>query len=199
MEEEEKMPQDLKEKFLNNILNDSDRLSRLINNILDFEKLSTGRQQLDIRRNNIKKTISKAISSIQHIASNKGIKIINEDDVDFEFDYDEDRILQVLTNLLSNAIKFTESNNGIISVDYILKEKNIEVYVRDNGNGIPDEDFKYIFDKFYQTSDQNTRKPQGSGLGLAISKQIIENHNGKIWAEKGKKVGATFGFKLPFN
>ncbi len=199
MEDEDDMPNDIKNQFLKNILQDSDRLSRLINNILDFEKLKTDRQDLDIQRNSIKKTLSKAIRSIQQIASNKEITIVNDNIIDFKFYYDEDRILQVLTNLLSNAIKFSEQSKGIITVDYKIVDGFVEVCITDNGKGIPKEDFKYIFDKFYQTSDQNTIKPQGSGLGLAISKEIIKKHKGKIWAEKDKKVGATFGFKLPFN
>ena len=71
--------------------------------------------------------------------------------------------------------------------------------VEDNGKGIPAEDFNYIFEKFYQSKNQNTIKPQGSGLGLAISKQIIEKHNGQIWAKKDNKVGASFAFMIPFN
>jgi len=199
MEDDEIMPDDIKNQFLKNILQDSDRLSRLINNILDFEKLKTGRQDLLINKNNFKNTISKAINGIQQIALNKEITIVNDNTTDFKFYYDEDRVLQVLTNLLSNAIKFCESQKGVIVVDYKIIEGFVEVYVKDNGKGIPKEDFKYIFDKFYQTSDQNTIKPQGSGLGLAICKQIVEKHRGKIWAEKGNKIGATFGFKLPFN
>lgn len=196
--DDEDMPKEIKAQFLSNILQDSDRLSRLIHNILDFEKLSTGRQQLDIQRHTIKKTIDKAITSISQIASKKDIEITNDSLVDFEFSYDEDRILQVLTNLLSNAIKFCEPKTGKIIVDYKMLNGFVEVYVKDNGKGVPEEDINYIFDKFYQSSDQNTIKPQGSGLGLAISKQIVENHHGKIWVKKGKKVGATFGFKLPF-
>lgn len=197
--EDDDMPIEVKTQFLKNILQDSDRLSRLINNILDFEKLSTGRQDLQIERNSIRKTIEKAINSIKQIAFNKQIIIKNDNIIDFEMYYDEDRILQVLTNLLSNAIKFCEQKKGIIIVDYKLINGFVEIYVKDNGKGIPEEDFKYIFDKFYQSSQQNTIKPQGSGLGLAICKQIVEKHHGIIWAEKGNKNGATFVFKLPFN
>lgn len=197
--EDDDMPVEIKTQFLKNILHDSDRLSRLINNILDFEKLSTGRQKLQIERNSIRKTIEKAIQSISQIASKKNIKIKNDNLIDFELFYDEDRILQVLTNLLSNAIKFCEPNQGVVVVDYKLINGFVEVYVKDNGKGISEKDFKYIFDKFYQSSQQNTIKPEGSGLGLAICKQIIENHKGKIWAKKDNKKGATFVFKLPFN
>lgn len=196
--DDQEMPLEIKAQFLSNILQDSDRLSRLINNILDFEKLSTGRQKLEMSRNSINKTINKAIRSIEQIASQKNIKILNDNLVGFQFDYDEDRILQVLTNLLSNAIKFCEKDKGKIIIEYKMINNYVEVYVMDNGKGIPEEDIDFIFDKFYQSKNQNTIKPEGSGLGLAISKQIIKKHNGEIWVKKGQKSGATFGFKLPF-
>ena len=196
--EDEEMPSEMKSQFLQNILQDSDRLSRLINNILDFEKLSTGREKLDFVEQNILDTILKAVNSTKHIASKKGITIDIEKEKNYSLKYDEDRIVQVLTNLISNAIKFCEPTKGRVHITYGVKDNFIEVYVRDNGKGIAEEDFDYIFDKFYQSENQNIIKPLGSGLGLAISKQIIEKHNGIIWAEKGNKIGATFGFKLPF-
>ena len=196
--EDEEMPSEIKSQFLQNILLDSDRLSRLINNILDFEKLSTGREKLDFVEQNILDTILKAVNSTKHIASKKGITIDIEKEKNYSLKYDEDRIVQVLTNLISNAIKFCEPTKGRVHIAYGVKDNFIEVYVRDNGKGIAEEDFDYIFDKFYQSENQNIIKPLGSGLGLAISKQIIEKHNGIIWAEKGNKIGATFGFKLPF-
>ncbi|MDH7912642.1 sensor histidine kinase [Winogradskyella sp. SYSU M77433] len=196
--DDEEMPKDIKNQFLKNILQDSDRLGRLINNILDFEKLETGRLNLDLSRQDISKTIAKAISSLKHIAAKKEVEIINKNPHSFKLDYDEDRILQVLTNLLSNAIKFTEAKKGKIIVDYKLANEFVEISVSDNGKGIPKEDHDYIFDKFYQSQHQNTIKPQGSGLGLAITKQIVEKHHGKIWAKKGLKKGAMLVFTLPF-
>ncbi len=196
--DDDEMPSEIKEQFLNNMLNDSDRLSRLINNILDFEKLSRGRNQLNLKQNGIKNTVKQAIIGVQQLAINKGVTIINDNLVDFRFSYDEDRILQVLTNLLSNALKFTEPNVGKIIVEYKMINNFVEFYVIDNGKGISEEDFEHIFDKFYQSKNQNTVKPEGSGLGLAICKQILEQHNGKIWAKKGNKKGATFVFMLPF-
>lgn len=196
--DDDEMPSEIKEQFLNNMLNDSDRLSRLINNILDFEKLSRGRNQLNLKQNGIKNTVKQAIIGVQQLAINKGVTIINDNLVDFRFSYDEDRILQVLTNLLSNALKFTEPNVGKIIVEYKMINNFVEFYVIDNGKGIAEEDFEHIFDKFYQSKNQNTVKPEGSGLGLAICKQILEQHNGKIWAKKGNKKGATFVFMLPF-
>jgi len=198
MDEDDNMPKEMKAQFLKNILQDSDRLGRLIHNILDFEKLETGRLNLDKHYLDIHKTIAKAINSVSQIAAKKEVKIVNKNIHAFKINYDEDRILQVLTNLLSNAIKFCEPKTGKIIVDYKLGNQFVEISVIDNGKGIPEEDHDYIFDKFYQSKHQNTIKPQGSGLGLAITKQIIEKHNGKIWAKKGKKNGATLVFTIPF-
>lgn len=199
MDDEDEMPKEIKKQFLTNMLYDSDRLGRLINNILDFEKLATGRLRLDMRLLDIQKTIKKAVANTQHIAAKKGIKISVKNVYPFKIHYDEDRILQVLYNLLSNAIKFCEPMSGHIEIDYKLGNEVLEISISDNGKGIPAEDIDYIFNKFYQSKHQNTIKPEGSGLGLAITKQIVEKHHGKIWAHKNIKIGAKFVFTIPFN
>ena len=199
MDDEDEMPKDLKQQFLTNILQDSDRLGRLINNILDFEKLETGRLQLDMSYLNIQTTIKKAVSNTQYIAAKKGIKISVNNVHHFKLTYDEDRILQVFTNLISNAIKFCPAENGQITIDYKLGNNALELSVTDNGKGVPAEDVDYIFDKFYQSKHQNTIKPVGSGLGLAITKQIIQKHKGQLWTDKTIKNGAKFVFTLPIN
>ncbi len=191
------MPSELRTKFLDNIVSDSDRLARLIHNILDLEKLSGGQEQLEIESNQIDKTIDKAIHGISQIASNCKVKIIHQNGEEIFANYDEDRMLQVLTNLLSNALKFSESEKGTIWITATQKKKGIEVVVEDNGKGIPKEDINYVFDKFYQSKHQNIKKPIGSGLGLAISKKIIESHKGKIWVDKKYKKGARFLFTIP--
>lgn len=192
------MPKEIKSQFLGNIIKDSDRLARLINNILDFEKLSTGRESVVKTNNNIKHTIEKAINSVAQIAKNKTVKIVQKNHDHYVLAYNEDRIIQVLTNLLSNALKFCDPQNGLITITYTVEENFLKVAVSDNGGGIPNEDINYVFDKFYQSHNQNTIKPMGSGLGLAISKQIIEMHNGTIWVEKPNKMGTSIVFKLPF-
>jgi signal transduction histidine kinase len=198
MDDDDDMPSEIKTQFLKNMLQDSDRLSRLIHNILDFEKLSKGRTQLNINKYNIRNTIQKTIDSLKHIADKKQVKIVCSNKSDLNAEYDEDRIVQVLTNLISNAIKFCDVKKGEIIVDYKFDLGYLEVSIKDNGKGVPEQDLPYIFDKFYQSKNQNIQKPEGSGLGLAICKQIVENHNGKIWAKNNQKSGATFGFKLPF-
>jgi Na+/proline symporter/nitrogen-specific signal transduction histidine kinase len=199
LDDADEMPNEIKSQFLKNILNDSDRLARLINNILDFEKLETGRMQLDLEYLDLQRTIQKAVASISQIATKKGVQIINKNPYKFRVFHDEDKIIQVLTNLLSNAIKFCPSEQGKIIIDYKLGNNEVEISVQDNGKGILKEDFDFIFDKFYQSKNQNTIKPLGSGLGLAITKQIIQKHKGKIWAKKDEEKGAKLVFTLPFN
>lgn len=142
----------IKTQFLKNILEDSDRLTRLIHNILDFEKLSKGRDYLDLRKNYIYKTIEKAINSTEQIAHKKAIKIIFYEHEINAFIYDEDRILQVLNNLLSNAIKFCPPQNGIIKISFKQKNRYNNIYVEDNGKGIIEEDKAYILINFINQS-----------------------------------------------
>ncbi|MEN8965933.1 MAG: sensor histidine kinase [Polaribacter sp.] len=191
------MPSEMKDKFLNNMLQDSERLSRLINNILDFEKLATNRQELNFKVNDISKTIAKTVKALQTNANKKRITIKQLNNYIFKLKYDEDRIVQVLVNLISNAIKFCPEETGEIKIDYRLGNDNIEISVSDNGKGIPKEDQDFIFNKFYQSKNQNIIKPEGTGLGLAISKRIIEKHNGKIWLHKTSENGTEIKVKLP--
>ena len=129
---------------------------------------------------------------------NKNISIYIESKSKVNAYYDEDRIFQVITNLVSNAIKFCPENEGLITIQIVDKENFIQTSVIDNGKGINSNDFEAIFDKFYQSTNQNIKKPIGSGLGLAICKQIIEHHKGKIWVEPSIK-GACIVFTLPKN
>ncbi|APD07790.1 sensor protein [Flavobacteriaceae bacterium UJ101] len=191
------MPSELKQQFLKNILYDSDRLSRLINNILDLEKLASGREQLDIQEYSIQQTLHKVINGIAHIASTKEIQIKNTTEKDFQVFYDEDRIIQVMTNLISNALKFCEPKKGFIQIYARKKENQLYLSVQDNGKGIPTDDIPFIFDKFYQSKNQNIKKPLGSGFGLAICKRIIESHKGVIWADSTYTQGAKLEFKIP--
>jgi len=190
------MPEELKKKFLNNIANDADRLAVLITNILDLEKLSSGREIMDKRNHELKHTIAKAIDGIYQLALKKSIQIeVNQVEA-INMYYDEDRILQVFTNLLSNSVKFVPEQQGVIKIDVLKKDQNVIISFEDNGKGIPSEDIQYIFEKFYQSNDQNVKKPIGSGMGLAISRHIIESHNGTITVDPHFKNGARFIVEL---
>jgi Na+/proline symporter/signal transduction histidine kinase len=195
--DDDEIPDGLKKQFLQNIISESDRLNRLIDKILDLEKFETGKQKLNLTEQDIGITILKTIEPLQQLLKNKGIFLSFENKKPYFFVYDEDRLVQVITNLLSNAIKFCPENDGIITVSIEQKEDFFKISIKDNGKGIQNNDFENIFDKFYQSDNQNIKKPIGSGLGLAICKQIIELHRGKIWAENNENSGACFTFTLP--
>ncbi|WP_111707953.1 sensor histidine kinase [Lutibacter citreus] len=196
--EDDEVDKETKNKFLSSIVTESERISRLINNILDLEKLETGKEQLDLKENSIENTIRKSMDATKQIADNKGVKLSFNGGIDSLLIYDEDRIEQVIINLLSNAIKFSKENYGEVIISAALKNNKGEVSVVDNGKGIDPNDLVSIFDKFYQSKNQTILKPVGSGLGLAISKQIIKSHNGEIWAENIIPQGAKLTFTLPF-
>jgi signal transduction histidine kinase len=198
LHDDEDIPAELRKQFLQNIISESDRLNRLIDKILDLEKFETGKQKIYLSRNDISKTISKTVASLKQLINNKKITLeFNDADKEIKAFYDEERIIQVMHNLLSNAIKFCAEKEGKISIQIIENKGNVEVKIHNNGKGIKQEDFEAIFDKFYQSRNQNVKKPIGSGLGLAICKQIIEHHKGNIWAENNETNGATFTFTLP--
>lgn len=198
LHDDDEVPEEMKKQFLSNIISESDRLNRLITKILDLEKFDSGLQKIYVTKNNIYLTICETVKQLKQLIENKNIRIdlISEKNIVKAF-YDEDRITQVLNNLLSNAIKFCPNQDGTIAISIKETDKNIEVAVEDNGKGININDFEAVFDKFYQSSNQNIRKPVGSGLGLAICKKIIEHHNGKIWAENSINSGARLTFTIP--
>ncbi len=198
LHDDDEIPEELKKQFLQNIITESDRLNRLIDKILDLEKFETGKQKIFPTNGNIIKTISKSLSPLQQLISNKKIHLeFDENQHSILIHYDEERIIQVITNLVSNAIKFADEKAGIIIITLSENEDEyLKVNVFNNGKGVNPEDLESIFDKFYQSSNQNIKKPIGSGLGLAICKQIIEAHKGKIWAENVQN-GVTFSFTLP--
>ncbi|PWA11255.1 sensor histidine kinase [Flavobacterium laiguense] len=196
--EDDDIPKELQKQFLQNIISESDRLNRLIDKILDLEKFETGKQKIYLSKNNIVKTIEKSLDSLKQLIENKNSTVrfdINSNEI--KVFYDEERIVQVVHNLLSNAIKFCSATNGEIEIAILEKKEAIEVQIHNNGNLIKEEDFEAIFDKFYQSRNQNVKKPIGSGLGLAICKQIIEHHKGEIWVENKSENGVVFIFTLP--
>lgn len=197
--DDDEIPEDLRKQFLQNIISESDRLNRLINKILDLEKFETGKQKIQPVKHDLINTINQTLESLQQLIKNKNITIYFEPNKTIYAFYDEDRIVQVITNILANAIKFCPDEEGLIAVSLKEKEDSIEVTVMDNGKGINPNDIENIFDKFYQSTNQNIKKPIGSGLGLAICKQIIELHKGKIWAQNNEVKGASFMFTLPKN
>jgi Na+/proline symporter/signal transduction histidine kinase len=196
--DDDDIPDELRKQFLQNIISESDRLNRLIDKILDLEKFETGKQKIYLSKNNLIKTITNTLDSLSQLIKNKKISVeFNDASKEIRAFYDEERITQVIHNLVSNAIKFCSETNGKITISTKENKDVVQVSIHNNGKGIKAEDFEAIFDKFYQSRNQNIKKPVGSGLGLAICKQIIEHHKGKIWTASTEEGGATFIFTLP--
>ncbi len=162
-------------------LTSTDRLSRMISNLLDVAKIEAQRLELKKEIVNVADIAKEVISIFQRRAQTKGLKILEDFPNDtLEFYADKDKMIQVFTNLIGNAIKFTPK--GYVEVSAVNKGEFIECSVLDTGPGIAPEDLEKIFDKFQQLG-QTPGPEQGTGLGLVICKGIVESHHGRIWVE----------------
>jgi PAS domain S-box-containing protein len=174
----------------------TDRLGRLINNVLDFQKMDSGKMRFDIRENDINEVVLEVNKAMSLAAKEKGLDLaVDVDDNIPKTGFDRDKIIQVLTNLVSNAIKYTEKGNITISTKQ--EDNTVHVIVQDTGIGIKAEDMQKLFQAFEQLGSTRNKKGIGTGLGLAISKEIILAHKGKIWAESKPGKGSTFHFTIP--
>ncbi len=178
------------------IVSEGDRLTELINNVLDLAKLETGRFEWNFANISIENVL-------EHSAAATAV-LFEKKNVAFTLEYadnlppvvaDHDRLMQVCINLLSNAAKFTEQ--GSVSFRASMEENDIVVRVRDTGVGVREQEIDDMFDKFRQLGNTLTDKPKGSGLGLPICKEIIEHHGGKIWYESAPGGGSIFAFSIP--
>ena len=194
--DDEEMPQEIKKDFLGNIISESDRLAEIINDILFLDKLEAGTTPLKLAEKNIIETYQKALKPLLQLFEQKHLHhsevnlLKNEN-----FEFDEMKMIQVFQNILGNALKFA-NEQGMVQTKFQEKEGMLKISIFNTGKTIPAEDLQYVFDKFYQSKNQNLRKPLGSGLGLAICKRIIDAHGGNIEA-KNKEIGVTFEIFLP--
>jgi signal transduction histidine kinase len=182
--------------YLGIIKSESDRLTRLINNVLDLSKMEAGRMPFEFNYVKLSKLVNASVKGLAGMANKHKHKLINNlENSSIIVLADEDKIIQVLSNILSNAIKFT-SDGGVITISGEIKDNKAEISILDTGRGIKKEDYDKVFDKFQQIEDVNHHS-EGTGLGMPISKIIVENHKGKIWFESKVGQGATFYFTLP--
>ncbi|HEX9201805.1 MAG TPA: ATP-binding protein [Acidobacteriaceae bacterium] len=171
----------------------TERLIRLINDILDLERMESGRAPLKLRRSSIQDLAREAVDTMTTMAEGAGIHLeltcyAPRDSI--YFDADPDRILQVLTNLLSNAIKFSPAGSTVsVQIDSDLNSVLLKVV--DHGRGIPADKLEAVFDRFQQVESSDASKKGGTGLGLAICRSIIQQHGGAIWAQPNQSGPGT--------
>jgi signal transduction histidine kinase len=186
--------------YLDIVIKESERLTRLINDVLDLAKLESGSTAWHTVALDPTSVIMDAIDATSEWMKGKNIKL----ELDMAPDLpqvcaDRDRLMQVMLNLLSNAIKFCKPDAGRIAIEVKVDKQDgqLQIAVRDNGAGVRQEDQLLIFQKFRQGSDGAIGKPQGTGLGLPISREIISHFGGQLWVESNPGHGARFAFTLP--
>lgn len=185
-------------EYLTDIRASTDRLARLIEDLLDLSTIEKGRVGLKPETLSIEDLIREVASSLRPVVGEKLIQIqVGSVDPGLTAWADRDRIAQVLTNLIANAMKFTPVQGQVVISAHRRSSLWAEVSIADTGSGIPLEEQEKIFDEFYQISRSGREKSQGVGLGLAISKDLVEMHGGKIWVESEISRGSTFHFTVP--
>jgi PAS domain S-box-containing protein len=180
------------------IVSEGDRLTELINDVLDIAKMEEGEIDWNIKNISPSKIIESALIATYALFEQKDIKIVKDIEENLPtIQGDSDKLMQVVINLIANAVKFTEK--GQITCE--VKKGNDEVIfsIIDTGVGIEEKYYYMVFEKFKQVGDTLTNKPKGTGLGLPICKQIVEYHGGRIWVESKKDEGSKFLFSIPIN
>ncbi|MFA4950796.1 CHASE3 domain-containing protein [Brevundimonas sp.] len=174
----------------------SQRLVRLINDILDIEKIESGKLRLDMVPLDLRDIACRSVEGVSGYAGDLGVRLLLPDGDPVPVRGDADRLIQVVTNLLSNALKFSPAGGEVrVTVDPTTRLARLSVV--DEGPGIPDAFRSRIFSKFAQADGSDTRAKGGTGLGLAIAREIAERHGGRLWFESAEGHGATFHLDLP--
>ncbi|HEU4839793.1 MAG TPA: response regulator [Ilumatobacteraceae bacterium] len=173
----------------------TDRLIRLINDILDIERIESGAVVLHHEQCRVTELVAESLRVVVPVARAAGVEV-GLAKIEGDVWADADRIVQTLTNLLSNAVKFSPVG-GVVTLTAAEADGFVEFSVADEGRGIPADKLESIFGRFQQVDASDSRQKGGTGLGLAISRSIVEQHGGRIWAESEEGHGATFRFTVP--
>ena len=187
-----------RQQFLTIIIRESERLTRLINQVLDLSRIESGRMKWVMTDVDLVEVVEHAVASMRHLFEEKqvGLKVFKPEQVPMVH-ADRDQLIQLVINLLSNAQKFVPSGTGEVAVELTCGRNTLLVSVADNGPGIPYHEQDKIFERFHQVRSGKTGNPLGSGLGLAICRGIVEHLGGRLWVESTPGYGATFYFSLP--
>ena len=180
------------------VVAEGERLSALINDVLDLEKIEAGKMEYRHERVDVGEVVERATTATTALFETTGLELRSEIARDLPaVDGDPHRLVQVVINLLSNAVKFTPSGSVTVRVVAADGGSSVVVSVADTGTGIAPEDQARVFEQFAQAGDTLSEAPRGTGLGLAICREIVEHHGGRIWLESEPGRGSTFSFSLP--
>ncbi len=182
--------------FLHIINKESDRLVKLVDDLLDLSRLEGKRVSLELGQVNVGALVSETVARMRPLAGRRDLQLRPAPPPEVLVLADRDRLAQVLTNLLDNAIKFTP-DGGWIAVGWRAANGEVEVSVADSGPGIAEKDLPHVFERFYKADRARAAVPGGSGLGLAITKHIVEAHGGRIRVASTPGAGTTFTFTIP--
>jgi signal transduction histidine kinase len=184
--------------YLTRVRSNTQHLAGLINDVLDLSKIESGRIEVKSSPVSLNGLVHEVIEALRLVAAEKVITLESRVlEPSIMVWADRGKINQVLMNLVGNAIKFTPMQGRVIVSASGTGEERVQVSVSDTGPGVPPEETKKIFTKFYQIANVNGANPKGTGLGLAISKALVELHGGRIWVESQEGRGSTFSFTLP--
>ncbi|MBL9060547.1 MAG: HAMP domain-containing histidine kinase, partial [Mangrovicoccus sp.] len=191
------MDPDQRAEFLTIVVSETERLGRLVNQVLDMAKIESGNAEWRNSDVDMRALITTAVKSTSELFRSRGAKVVTDlPERVPTIRADADRLTQVVLNLLSNAAKFVPAGEGRVDVVLRHQDDALLVEVRDNGPGVPVKDQMTIFEKFRQGGDALSR-PVGTGLGLPISRQIVEHFGGRMWLDSQPGQGACFAFRLP--
>jgi len=184
------------ERFLKIIERNAQRLDLLIQDLLTISALESGRVKLNLQPVALRPLVEKIFNDLKPPADNKHIALVNKLP-ELAATADANRIDQVLANLVDNAIKYGRAQGTVIVGGQKTDDNKIQIYVQDDGPGIPPESLDRVFERFYRVDKARSREQGGTGLGLSIVKHIVQNHGGTVWVKSELGKGATFFFTLP--
>ena len=181
------------------IYDESLRMGRLVNDLLDLARMEAGHISLNVEQVELREFFERVFRKFYGVAGDKEITLSHNLDLhEAKFVFDPDKMEQVLTNLIDNAIRHTNAG-GTVHVDVQSAQSGLKIAVKDSGSGIPEEDLPFIFERFYKADKARTRGKGGTGLGLAIVKNIVDAHNGSITVHSMLNEGTSFTFYIPRN
>jgi Na+/proline symporter/nitrogen-specific signal transduction histidine kinase len=198
MRDDPQMDTAQRQQFLALVVTETERLSRLVNQVLDMAKIESGNAEWRSEAIDLRELVDQAVQTTAEVFRARGAQVVIEQPATLPaLHADRDRLTQVLLNLLGNAAKFVPEGQGRVVITLRGDPRHATVEVCDNGPGVPAEQQRTIFEKFRQGGEA-TNRPQGTGLGLPISRQIVEHFGGRLWLKSTPGQGACFGFELPW-